>query len=316
MAESTKLRGVFAAVLTPLDADLRPDVKRFAAHCRWLLENGCDGLAPLGTTGEANSLAVCDRMALIEGAAKAGLPMGRMIFGTGTPALHDTVMLGRAALQAGAGGLLVLPPFYYKNPSEEGLYAAFAAVAERIGDLAPRIYLYHFPQMSAVPVTLGLTARLQDAFPGLFVGMKDSSGDFANSKAFMGAFPGFDVFSGSEELLLDNLKAGGPGCISATTNVTAHLAQRVCQAWERGDAAAAETAQKIVRQARRTLSRYPAIPALKAIVAALSDDPAWLDMLPPQRPLDKAQAAALFLQMAPFDGLSRLVRGAAAVTAE
>ena len=311
MVESAKLRGVFAAALTPLDADLRPDIERFAAHCRWLLDNGCDGLAPLGTTGEANSLAVSDRVALIVGAAEAGLPMRRMIFGTGTPALHDTVMLSRAALEAGAGGLLLLPPFYYKNPSEEGLYATFSGLAERIGDLNPRLYLYHFPQTSAVPVTLSLMARLREAFPGLFVGMKDSSGDFANTKSFLDAFPGFEAFSGSEELLLDNLSAGGPGCISATTNVTAHLAQRVHRAWKRGDGEAAEQAQGVAREARRTLAQYPAIPALKAVVAALRDDKAWLQMLPPQQKLDAAQTAALFVEMARFDGFAKLLAGGA-----
>jgi 4-hydroxy-tetrahydrodipicolinate synthase len=304
MAETNELRGVFAAVLTPVDADLRPDMERFAAHCRWLMDNGCDGLAPLGTTGEANSLAVADRMALIEGAAEAGLPMERMVFGTGTPALHDTVALSRAALKAGAGGLLLLPPFYYKNPSEDGLFAAFAGLAERIGDLGPRLYLYHFPQMSAVPVTLSLVARLREAFPGVFVGMKDSSGDFANTKAFIEAFPDFQAFSGSEELLLDNLRAGGRGCISATTNVTAHLASRVLKAWAAGDAAAAEEAQQVATAARRTISRFPAIAALKAIVAKRRGDAAWLNLLPPQHRLDKAQSEELFAALAAFDGFS------------
>lgn len=304
MTETHELRGIFAAVLTPLNADLRPDIGRFAAHCRWLMDNGCDGLGALGTTGEANSLAVSDRMALIEGAAEAGLPMRRMIFGTGTPALRDTGTLSRAALEAGAGGLLLLPPFYYKNPSEDGLFAAFAGLAERIGDLAPRIYLYHFPQMSAVPITLSLVARLREAFPGLFAGMKDSSGDFANTKAFIDAFPGFDVFSGSEEFLLDNLRAGGAGCISATTNVTAHLASRVLKAWAAGDAAAAETAQQVATRARRIISQYPAIPALKAIVARARDDRAWLNMLPPMRPLDEAETDALIAALSPIEGFS------------
>jgi 4-hydroxy-tetrahydrodipicolinate synthase len=304
MAEAERLRGIFAAVLTPLDAGLRPDIGRFATHCRWLMDNGCDALASLGTTGEANSIAVSDRVALIEGAEKAGLPMSQMIYGTGTPALHDTVALSRTALEAGAGGLLLLPPFYYKNPSEDGLFAAFARVAEKIGDLRPRIYFYHFPQMSAVPITLSLTARLREAFPGIFVGVKDSSGDFANTKAFIDAFPGFDVFSGSEEFLLDNLKAGGKGCISASTNVTAHLASQVLKAWNAGDAAAAEKAQQVATRARQIISRYPAIPALKAIVARARDDRAWLNMLPPQQPLDEAQTDALMAALAPIEGFS------------
>ena len=229
--------------------------------------------------------------------------MQRMIVGTGTPALHDTVALSRAALEAGAGGLLVLPPFYYKQPSEDGLFAAYAGLAERVGTLTPRIYLYHFPQMSSVAITVNLVARLRDAFPGMFVGMKDSSGDFANTKTFIEAFPGFEAFSGSEELLLDNLRAGGVGCISATTNVTQHLAQQVVKDWRKG---AGDSAQQAATAARHAIARFAAIPALKAIMAKRSGDTAWLNVLPPMRPLSPAQVADLFAGLASMSGFTDL----------
>jgi 4-hydroxy-tetrahydrodipicolinate synthase len=285
---------VLAAVLTPLDADFRPDVARMAVHCRRLLDEGCDALAPLGTTGEANSIGVADRIALIGALATGGLDMGRMIVGTGTPAIADSVALARAALDVGAGGLLVLPPFYYKQPSEEGLYAYFSALAEGIGRADPGIHLYHFPQMSAVAVTVSLVERLRAAFPGVFVGMKDSSGDFANTRAFIEGFSGFAVYSGSEELLLDNLEAGGAGCISATTNVTAPLAQAVLKAWRAGDAAGAMAAQERAALARRAFASFPVIAALKAVIAERSGDEAWLRLLPPNMQLSPEQRAALF----------------------
>ncbi|MCB1437277.1 MAG: dihydrodipicolinate synthase family protein [Rhodobiaceae bacterium] len=287
-------KGVYAAVLTPLDSDLRPDARRMAAHCRWLFDHGCDGLAPLGTTGEANSLGVFEREKLIGDLADSGLDMGRMIVGTGTPALADTVRLSRAALEAGAGGLLVLPPFYYKEPGEEGLFAYFARLAEALGENDPRIHLYHFPLMSAVPVTLQLVLRLRAAFPGLFVGLKDSGGDFANSRSFIDALDGFDVYSGSEELLLQNLEAGGAGGISATTNVTAPLASAVLAAWRKGNFVQAAAAQDRATRARRAIAAFPVIAALKAIVARSRGDDAWLRLLPPQVALAGDQAAQLF----------------------
>src|SRR5579885_813566 len=198
--DTTPLRGVYAAVLTPVDDDLEPNKKAFIAHCRWLLANGCDGLAPLGTTGEANSFSVAQRLALIETSAGAGLPMGKFITGTGSCALADAVALTKAALAAGSGGALLLPPFYYKNPSEEGLFAFFSEVVQRVGDARLRLYLYHFPQLSTVPITAGLIARLMKAYPdGTIAGLKVSSGDWANTARLLKEFPGFGVFSGSEE---------------------------------------------------------------------------------------------------------------------
>ena len=304
MSLPDKLAGVFAAVLTPLTADLRPDLGRFVDHCKRLLRSGCDGLAPLGTTGEANSIALIDRIALIEAASRVGLPLQQMIVGTGTSALHDTVALSRTALEAGAGGILVLPPYYYKSPSEDGLFAAYAALLERIGDLAPRVYMYHFPQMSAVPITLTLVTRLREAYPGLIVGMKDSSGDFANTSAFIDAFDDFAVFSSSEDLLLANIAKGGAGCISATTNVTATLAQAAVAAYRSSGGGEAE--QELAASVRRVILRFPGIPALKAIVAARRGDPAWLNILPPHVALPAADTAALFAALSEFDEFSAL----------
>src|ERR1700722_19146505 len=210
-AAQTHPSGVYAAVLTPLTKELEPDPALFVAQCRWLLENGCDGLAPLGTTGEANSLSVDQRITLIEAAAGAGLPMTKFIPGAGSCALADAVKVTRAAVNAGAAGALLLPPFYYKNPSEDGLFAFFSEVIQRVGDKRLKLYLYLFPQFSTVPITSALIARLMAAYPGTIAVLKDSSGDWSNSARLLKEFPGFGVFSGSEEFLLANLRAGGVG---------------------------------------------------------------------------------------------------------
>jgi 4-hydroxy-tetrahydrodipicolinate synthase len=310
-AASAPPRGVYAAVLTPLTPSLDPDLPAFVAHCRWLLDNGCDGLAPLGTTGEANSLSVAQRIALIEAAAGSGIPMAKFIPGAGSCALADAVEVTRAAVRAGAAGALLLPPFYYKNPSEDGLFAFFSEVIQRVGDARLRLYLYHFPQLSTVPITLALVGRLRQAYPEQIAGLKDSGGEWAHSAALLKEFPGFGVFSGSEQFLLDNLRAGGVGCISATTNVTAPLARPVYQAWQKPEA---ETLQKALTEARLVLQSYPMQAALKAVVAAISGNPAWANLLPPNRPLAPAQAKELWSRLAALPQMAPIL-GAAATRA-
>ncbi len=286
MSTETQPRGVYAAVLTPFTERLEPDAKRFVAHCRWLLANGCDGLAPLGTTGEANSLSVAQRLALIEAAAGAGLPMGKCVIGAGSCALDDAVTVTKAVVAAGGGGALLLPPFYYKNPSEDGLFAFFAEVIERVGDDRLRLYLYHYPQLSTVAITVGLVARLKRAFGDTIAGLKDSSGDWQVSATFLKEFPGFGVFSGSEQFLLANLRAGGVGCISASTNVTAPLAQPVYEGWR---SSAADGLQQALTEVRLVIQSFPMQAALKEMMARLSGDPGWRVLLPPNRPLDAGQ---------------------------
>ncbi len=288
MAE--KQRGVYAAVLTPFTKQLEPDLERFVRHCKWLLANGCDGLAPLGTTGEANSLSVVQRLKLIEAARAGGVPLESCIFGAGSCALADAVTVTRALVDAGGGGALLLPPFYYKTPSEDGLFAFFSEVVERIGDARLKLYLYHFPQLSTVPITVPLVARLKRAYGDTIAGLKDSSGDWQVSATFLREFPGFGVFSGSEEFLLANLRAGGTGCISASTNVTAPLAQPVYAAWK---SAAAEGLQRSLTDVRLVLQSYPLQAALKEVMAELTGDPSWRVLVPPNRPLLPAQRAEL-----------------------
>jgi 4-hydroxy-tetrahydrodipicolinate synthase len=288
-------QGVYAAALTPFGPDLEPDVKAFVAHSRWLLENGCDGLAPLGTTGEANSLSVDQRLKLIEASAEAGLPGDRTIFGTGSCSLADAVRVSRAAVTSGAAGVLLLPPFYYKGVDEDGLFAFFSEVVQRVADQRLRVYLYHFPQQAVIPITLSLVERLKKAYPGdTIAGLKDSSGKWENSEAFIKAFPGFGVFSGSEQYLLANLRAGSVGCISATTNVTGPLAQKLYRSWQGPDA---DRLQAELTETRLTLQGYPLISGLKTVMERISGNKGWAHMLPPNMPLTAARQSELLAKL-------------------
>lgn len=289
------MSGVFAAALTPVTAELEPDLPGLVEHASWLLENGCDGVAVLGTTGEANSFSLDQRLAIVD-AAQGALPADRVSIGTGCAALADTVRLTRAALDAGFRHVLMLPPFYYKNVSDDGVFRAFAETIERVGDDALRLTLYHFPQMSAVPISLDVVGRLLAAYPGTVAGLKDSSGDWENTAALLREFPGFAAFSGTERFLLDNLRAGGPGCISATTNVDAPMAQAVHRAWQAG-ADEAGALQEALTRVRLVIQAYPAIPALKYLTSRRTGRADWLNLMPPLVDLDQASRESLVSEL-------------------
>ena len=283
--------GVNAAVLTPMNADCTVDLDRMARHCRWLLANGCNGLAILGTTGEANSLGIEERIAVMEGLVGRGIPASKLMPGTGTTALTDTVLLTRRAAALGCRGALLLP-FYYKNPSDDGLFAYFSEVVQRT-DGAIKLYLYHFPQQAVIGFGLALVGRLLSAFPGIVKGIKDSSGDFANTRAYAGQFArdGFEVYAGDDSLLCQMLAVGGAGCITAAANVNCAIAARVCG---EGNSTAGDEAQRVLTATRRAVTSVPLIPGLKSLVARNTGHPSWTNIRPPLQSLTAAQEATLF----------------------
>jgi 4-hydroxy-tetrahydrodipicolinate synthase len=267
-------------VLTPFGADLSPDAGRLVAHCRWLLAHGSSALAPFGTTSEANSLSVDERERLLDALVEGGIPAARLVPGTGSCALPDAVRLTAHAVRLGCAGVLMLPPFYYKAVSDDGLFRSFAEVVERVGDDRLRVYLYHIPPVAQVGISAKLIERLLRAHPRAVAGMKDSSGDLANTRAMLELFAkdGFDVFVGSERFLLAALRAGGVGCITATANVNAAAIDLLFREWRSPDA---ERLQEAVNGIRGAIEQAPVIPALKAIVADRAGDPAWRTVRPP-----------------------------------
>ncbi len=289
------MEGVLSPVVTPFANDLAPDGARLVRHCQWLISQGV-GLAVFGTNSEANSLSVTEKMNLLDDLADAGVPAARMMPGTGCCALTDSVQLTRHAVQHGAGGVLMLPPFYYKNVSDDGLFAAYAEVIERVGDEKLKIYLYHIPPVSQVPLSIKLIERLMDAYPGSIAGVKDSSGDWSNTHAMLEQLQprGFDVFAGSESFLLATLRGGGAGCITATGNVNPAPIVRLFNTWQQDDADEQQAALNVVRQ---TFQQFPMIPALKAAIAHYGSDPDWVRLRPPLVALDAAEQATLAQQL-------------------
>ena len=306
MAKIDLMYGVLAPVITPFDENLEPDAQQLATHCRWLLDNGV-GLALFGTNSEANSMSTEEKIALLEQLVDVGLPPQRLMPGTGCCALTDSVTLTRKAMELGCGGVLMLPPFYYKNVSDDGLYRSYAEIIERVGDARLRIYLYHIPPIAQVGISLPLIERLLKDYPGTVVGIKDSSGDWSNTKAMLDQFRGelFNIFPGSETFLLQGLRHGGAGCISATANVNPRAISRLAAEWEQNDA---DEQQQGLDRIRAIFQGYVMIPAMKAAVAHYANSPGWVRVRPPLDPFTEAQSASLIdaLEKSGFtmDGLS------------
>ncbi len=289
MPAKNDFHGVIAPVLTPFGDDGNPDAVRFLAHAKWLLADGCTGLAPFGTTGEANSLGLQERMDLLEALAAGGVDPTLLMPGTGLCALSDTVKLTKHAVDLGCGGAMILPPFYYKAVDDDGLFAYYADLIERVGDDRLKIYLYHIPPVAVVGISVELVGRLIEAYPDTVVGLKDSSGDWSNTKALLDAYPGFTVFPGSEIFLLEGLRNGGAGCITATGNVNARMIRSLYDDWQSDRA---DSLQEEITNLRTTIQARPMIPMLKAIVAHYRNDSGWARLRPPFLPLDAGEAKA------------------------
>ena len=293
---AARLKGVLSPVVTPFKADLSPDGDKFVRHCKWLLKNGCTGLAVFGTNSEANSLSVEEKLSLLAALLHAGVPGSALMPGTGHCALPATVRLTANALKMGCAGVLMLPPFSYKGVSDEGLYRYFSEVIERVGDERLRVYLYHIPPVTQVPISLKLIGRLLSRYPGIVAGAKDSSGDWSNTKAMLEEFgkAGFDVFPGSEQFLLDGMRAGGAGCISATANVNPGPIDQVFKNWR---SAEADKLQAGISATRKIMQKYPMIPALKSVVAHFGNDAEWRRVRPPLVELTSGEEAALIPEL-------------------
>jgi 4-hydroxy-tetrahydrodipicolinate synthase len=271
------LGGVFAPVLTPFDRELRPDGRLFVKFCSWILSQGA-GLAVFGTNSEANSLSVAEKTDLLALLIDAQLPVEKMIPGTGACALTDAVELCLAAAKTKTAAVLMLPPFYYKPVSDDGLYAFYAETIERVGDANLKICLYHIPHVSGIAITLPLIERLLKRYPDTVVGIKDSGGDFNNTKAMIDAFPGFRVFSGSERFLLDTMRHGGAGCISAMANIHPGAIVNLYETRSGDDAPAKQQALNAMRKAYEAVAM---IPALKRTVAEYGKAPSFRITRPP-----------------------------------
>ena len=282
----SSLSGVIAAVATAVDAAGEPDTARSTKLARHLLDTGCDGLNVLGTTGEATSFSLEQRKRVMSAYKEAGLPLDRLMVGTGAAATADAVALTRHAAELGFAGALVLPPFYYKGVPDDGLAAYIDTIARATAGKPIPLYLYHFPANSGLPWRVELIARLLDAHRGRIVGLKDSSGDMAYARSAAAVSSDFKVFPATEAALMEARSGPFAGCISATVNLNADLCAR---AWRSGDAAALADAVAI----RKIFDGRQLVPGIKAVLAHIHGDDAWARTQPPLSPTSAAEAASI-----------------------
>jgi 4-hydroxy-tetrahydrodipicolinate synthase len=286
MSTAKALHGVIAAIATAVDDRGEPDCPRSIALARFLLDTGCDGLNVLGTTGEATSFSLDQRKRVMSAYATSGLPLERMMVGTGAAAPADAIALTKHAAELGFAGALVLPPFYYKDVHDDGLVAYIEAILSATATRPIPVYLYHFPAQSGVPWHVTLIRRLLDAFGERVVGLKDSSGDMAYAREAAAILPRFKVFPSTEAALPEARLGTFAGCISATANLNADLCRR---AYRSGDATALAEAVTI----RNLFAGKPLVSGIKMLLAHIHDDPQWSRMQPPLSAFPAADRAAV-----------------------
>ncbi len=275
----TPIRGVLVPLLTPFNDDMTVATGLYVEHAKWLLDQGCAGLVPFGTTGEALSVGIDERIAAVRALVDGGIDPSLMIPGTGLSNVADTARLSRACLDLGCSGVMTLPPFYYKGVSEEGLYRHFVQLLGAIGEDA-RIFLYHIPPIAIVGIPTALAARLHAEFPEQIVGIKDSSGEWENTRGLLD-IDGLVVYPGSELPLIDALELGAPGCISATANLNGGAIAKLIDAYFDGDTILVSELQQEVRRFRLLIQDYAPIPAQKRLLALVTGDERWANVRPP-----------------------------------
>lgn len=286
------IKGLIAPVLTPFANDMSVDQGLYNALASRLLEQGCSGLAPFGTTGEALSVGLQERMDALEGLAKSGIDSSVIIPGTGLCNLPDTVTLSRHAVEVGCEGVMTLPPFYFKSVSDDGLFSYYEQLIAAINHPALKIYLYHIPQVSGVGLSIKLVTRLRKAYPDVIVGIKDSSGVWANTSDLLN-IEGLIVYPGTELPVIDAIRLGAPGCISATGNLNPTDIARVIELCHSGKWDEAEYLHETVKKVRILFQDYAPIPAQKALMARITKDDKWHNLRAPLRPISEKKANEL-----------------------
>lgn len=290
----TLFSGLLVPAITPFKPDLSPDTEAFVDICKWLLANGAHGLAVMGTTSEANSLSAGERMQLLEAVIEAGVDPAVLMPGVGMCSITDTIALTKHAVSLGCGGVLTLPPFYYKPVSVDGLYAAYDTVIQAVGSADLGLWLYHIPQIAGVGIPHDLIERLIKTYPETVLGIKDSSGDWDNTEAMLRRFSGFRIFPSSEGLITRSAALGGAGCISASGNINPAGIRRLLDALGTPEA---DELQKQVGEIRQIYASYPLIPAAKAVLARGLNKPGLKTVRPPMTDLPEAETDALMSKL-------------------
>ena len=292
-----KMTGVMTPILTPFNDDLSFAPDLYISHAKWLLEEGIHFISPFGTTGEALSMTVDERLGAVDQLVDGGIDPSVLMPGTGLCNLEDTMKLCRHAIDRGCRAVMTLPPFFYKNASDDGLYAYFVRLIELVDSPALKICMYHIPPMAGIGFTPSLAKRLAEDYPDIFIAYKDSSGDFENTKAVIAAAPTVAVFPGSEHFLKVGLEQGGMGCISATCNVNPAGIRYV---YDVATGAKSDNLEQINDEMvvfRKAVEKHGPIPAMKGMLAVKRGDSRWRNVRPPIMPVSSSSTEQLLQEL-------------------
>lgn len=281
------ITGVYCAAATPLDENLMPDHRRLADHARRLIADGCHGVAMLGSTGEANSFSLHERKAMLEAVVESGVSAEKLLPGTGVPAFPETIELTRHALSQGVRTVVMLPPFYYKGVTPQGLIDSYSRIFDGIGDNRLQVILYHIPPIAQIAISPEVISALIEKFPGVIVGVKDSGGDLEHMKMLVQSFPNLSILAGADPFMLPLLREGGAGCITATSNLVGAQLRTVFENYDKPEKAAeVDAAQARIVALRNLSNSYVQIPTIKTMVAHRTGDDGWCRVRPPFVALD------------------------------
>ncbi len=286
------IKGLISPILSPFDDNLNFNQEMYNELAKDLLSTGCSGLAPFGTTGEALSVSNDERMQALENLIKSGISPNKLIPGTGLCNFPDTVKISRHAIELGCKGVMTLPAFYFKDVTDEGLFQYYERLIDEINHPNLKIYLYHIPQVSGVGLSIPLVKKLRSTYPDIIVGIKDSSGVWENTEQLL-SIDGLIVYPGAELPVIDAIKLGGPGCISATANFNPTNIAKVIELSHDGKWDQAEEAHKDVKEVRYLFQDYSAIPAQKAMLAIKYKDDRWKNIRPPLVQISEQRSSEL-----------------------
>ncbi len=286
------IKGLISPILSPFNEDLSFNQSLYNELAEDLLANGCAGLAPFGTTGEALSIGNEERIRALQGLIDSGIDPSIMIPGTGLCNITDTIKMSKHALDLGCHGIMTLPPFYFKGMSDEGLFNYFEKLIEGINHQSLKIYLYHIPQVSGVGLSIELVKKLKKTFPNIVVGIKDSSGEWKNTEALLG-IDELIVYPGAELPVIDAIKLGAPGCISATANLNSSDIAKVINLCHENEWNNAEELHKKVKSVRMLFQDYAPIPAQKRLLAMKTGNDIWSIVRPPLLSMSKEKGQEL-----------------------
>ncbi|MCH2679424.1 MAG: dihydrodipicolinate synthase family protein [Alphaproteobacteria bacterium] len=293
-----KINGIYSAALTPINDDLSINKNLYLEHCQYLMKQGHDGLAIFGTTGEANSFSIKEKCDTIDFLLSNNLDSNLLIPGTGSSSVEDAIQLTKFAEKNKSRAVLLLPPFYYKNVSDEGIINYFRKIIETVGSSDFHYLLYNIPQTTSVVLNFNIIETLLKLYPNNIVGIKDSSGNIDSMLKTVKYFQDLALFCGHDSLVLKVCKRGGAGAITAGTNIAGRLLSFIINNINKEkEIEDFNSYQALLEKIRETITLEEPISVMKAYFSIINKNPEWNKVMPPLKSLDNPSNSKTIIRL-------------------